>query len=444
MSFRLWLLSLFTGSRFKAQLMEGNRMLEGGRHLEAINLFRKVSHNWPDHPEGYRGMAAGYQAMGLRPEAAREDTIAECLDLLQDDPKNAKARLELAQVLSEKDMHSRAAAQIDQVLKFVPHTVDLLQLAARLYTRNRNHTMAAQVLRELIQEQPLEAAPYELLAYNLRATHRTVEAQKASAMHEVLKAVKQEPGNPAVVGRAVRQFAASGTRRLAMALVERCIKDNPTSEGLFRIYGQLLLDERNPKDALLALRRAADLNPLEPSTHRLLVKVYEALGNPELAAHHQALLGAMEKSRNSQDPADTAVNMVQVLIQSGQMDRAEAQAQELREQYPESWQAPFAMALILLSQGKKKEALAALIEARRMGPKAAEPRMELARLLMDLGRGLEAVGEARHAVTLRPRDPEARMLMAEMLKKQGYMDQAIQEEELAESLANPDKEIKPA
>lgn len=434
MGFNLWLWSLLTGSRLKAMLVEGDRLLSAGRNVEALEIFRNVVKNWPTRPEGYLGLSRTYQAMGLRPEAMREATIAECLEILKHNPDDGEARFELAKALYDKEMYGWAATHIDHALRIGPRKKELLLWAARIFRANRNFNKAAQVLRQALRRDPMDGDLYEQLAYCLKAAHRAGEALKAASIAKALKAVEAHPGDPNVLDQAIRQFLASGRKNMAMTLVEKALQRSPNQAGLHRLQGELLLSERRLDDAAQALRRAVQLDPADLRAHRLLAKTYQALGDMDKAQEHLKVALTMEKARKGGDPVATEMATIRLLLDSGRTDQAQRRCLALLKHYPDDWRAFYCQGQIHEHQEKYDKALKMYEKARQLAPKAPLPHMAVARIKSALGDTVEAVGEARRAVSLAPRDPEIRRELARILRNHGFMDQAIEEEEIADSL----------
>jgi tetratricopeptide (TPR) repeat protein len=435
LGFRIWLWSLLTGSRLKAYLLEGKRLLQSGNHVAALDIYRQIAAQWPNRPEGYQGAAKVYQAMGLRPEAAREAQIARALEKLNRDPDDVQARMDLAEALADKELYSRAAGHIDRALKVAPRNRDLLRLAYQIFQKNRNYRRAVRALEELIRLEPLDAELYERLAENLRAARLHAKATRARALANALKAVREDPGNSEVVDQAVRQLLNNGQRRQALALVERCLKDHPNQSGLLRIYGELLLEEQDTKGAIRALRQAVELDPIDIKAHTLLGRAYLREGMVSKAEHHLNLVKTIEDAHRSNDPLEAHATIVRVLIDNGNLEEARRRAEQLARQHPDDWRAPFVLGMVKRAQGRDAEAKRAFLDSIRLNPNAPEPHLELAKLYSDAGDVMEAVSEARAAVNLAPRDPEVRRALAAVLRAHGYIDQAIEEEELAEAFA---------
>ena len=216
MGFRQWFLTLLTGSKLKAGLLEGDRLLASENYVDALNVFREITHAWPNEPAGYEGMSRTYQAMGLRLEARREADIADALEALENDPDDVHSRTKLAQALYEKEMYGWAAAQIQHALKLAPRDPEVLETAVLAFTSNRNFAKAVATIRKLLAKRPLDAGLYEKLAVNLQGAQDPSGATKATALAAALKAALDDPGDPAAVDRAVRNFLSRGMREQAL------------------------------------------------------------------------------------------------------------------------------------------------------------------------------------------------------------------------------------
>ncbi len=435
LGFMYWLWTLLTGSKQKAYHLEGRRLLAAKQNIAALNIYREMVGHWPNQPDGYLGLSQAYQAMGLRPEAAREAKIGESLTELERNPDDLAYRLELASALMEKELYSRAAGHIEYALKLAPKQKELLKLAATAFNKNRNYERAAVILSELIDQEPLVTAHHESLTRNLQAGKLARQAVRANAMSEALKAVETEPGNAELVDRAVRQFLSGGHQDRALMLVERCLQGNEDQAGLHRLLGELRLDERENPEAIAALKKAISLDPVDIRAHSLLGRAYQREGNLQLAEHHLGLVSTIENAKKSKDPMEASIAMVRVLIDSGNLDQAHQQAEIMSKEHEDDWRAPYIMGIALRAEGKVKEATQQLQKAMTVNSIVPEPHLEMALLQSDVGEVLEAVGEARKAVNLSPRDPDIRRVLASILRAHGYTDQAIEEEELAEAFS---------
>ncbi len=434
MSFRVWLYRLLTGSREKSLIMEGEQLLEDGRFIQAQEVYREIIESCPNDPQGYMGMSLVYEKMGLRPEARREKAIGESLAILDEHPDDVPARLKLAKALLDKEMYGWAAAHGEHALKVAPGNIEVLETASRAYIANLNYDKAAAVLGEWVRKEPLDAELYQKWALALKNSGQTAEAARAASLAKALGAVGKDPGNALIVDQAVRQLLAAGRRHLAMDMVDRALKGNPNRGALHRIRGELLLMNRSHKDAMLALRKAVELEPADLKAHRFLSQAYAKEGFTEKAKQHEMLAETIEKAREGGDVLATEMAMVRLLIDSGQVKAAQKRAEEINRTMPEDWRAPFSRGLVFKAHGKIKEAKNCFMQAKVMNTKVPEVHLEIAKLHSELGESMEAIGFARHAVSLAPRDADTRRMLAAILRQYNFMDQAIEEEDIADSL----------
>ncbi|KIX12858.1 tetratricopeptide repeat protein [Dethiosulfatarculus sandiegensis] len=432
---RIWIWRILTGSRFKALLMEGGNLLKAGHNVEALDLFRQAVRGWPARPEGYQGMGDTYQAMGLRPEANRENTIANALMALEQNPDDHTSRINLARALHEKGMAGYAAGHMDQIIHKFSKDVETLRLAAIIFRDNGNFSRAADALRHLVYLDPLNTEYYDNLTLCLTKLNQGTEALTYLSISKALSQVEKDPNDLEAVEQAVRQFVAAGQKQSALLLVERTIGSSSKPNGLYRMQGELLLSERRIPEAEKALRQAVANDPTDLKAHRMLSNLYKLRGEKKLAQQHQELAEAMEKARKSGDPVATEMAMVRLLLRSGKKDLARERVEALKANHPRDWRGPFLEGLMAKSQGNTNQAMGFFQAARRLDVTAPDPHIEIARIHSKMDDMIGAVSEARQAVALSPRDPEVRIALAEILRAHGYMDQAIEEEELAESLA---------
>lgn len=438
MGFKLWIWSLLTGSSFKASLMEGERLIKAKKNIEALDVFREVVSQYPTNPAGYIGLAKTYRAMGLRLEAGREATIADCLERIKDDPEDQEARLDIAEAYFDKDMFGWAATHIEQALKHKPIKDEILLLAARIFRANRNYSKAIAVLQSALKRKPLDADIYEKLAFNLRSANQTAEAVKAATIAKALKTINANPGDAQVLGEAVRQLASVGKTRLGAALVEGAAKGQANDPGMQRLFGEMQLSEHKFHDAILALRRTVQLDPTDIRAHRLLAKAYQSLGEIDKAQHHLATAENMNAAAQGGDQAGTALATVQMLLDTNDLAGAIQRTQAMAATHPQDWRSSYALGLCFMAQEKYAEAKAAFIKSKAAGPKQPGPVMGQAQAHSMLNESLEALGEARRAVHLDPRDAAVRRELAGILRKHGYIEQAVEEEDLADSLDKGD------
>ncbi len=434
MRLTLWLWTLLTGSRFKAMRHEGYRYMRNEMPNEALDAFRALVKGWPDQPDGYMGMSEVYVKMGLRLEAVREKTIGQGLAKLAGQPDDVTTRMEVAEALLEKDMPDWAASHIEIARKKRPEDPYILRLAARAHRRNNNHRKAVGALREALRLNPLDAELYDNLTASLRAVGQHTEAARIGSLGEALTNLNGDPTNSLNITAAVRQFMTAGYLRLALEIVDRCIVQGADDAKVHLLRASLMLEDRDPKEALASLAKAVERDPLNIEVHRLLAEVNQITGNTKRADYHREVVKTLVQANLAKEPAAAAILHIEVLLGLEQIDRAEAIAQRMAKTQPDNWRTFLAGGMVARHKGDLKQALTLVKKALERNSTNPAAHLEMAYIHSAAGAKLEAVGKARDAVKMAPRDADIRRKVAAVMRKHGFMDMAIEEEELADSL----------
>jgi len=104
--------------------------LEGGQLNEAVTLLQTAVHHAPGEVAYQLALGRAF-ARAAGPQAARE-AVSVLERVIQLQPQNAQAHLELAAVLARQGMRLRAQKVVEAGLKTSPRDARLLKLAAEL------------------------------------------------------------------------------------------------------------------------------------------------------------------------------------------------------------------------------------------------------------------------------------------------------------------------
>lgn len=434
MRLTLWLWTLLTGSRFKAMRHEGYRYLRNEQPNEALDAFRALIKGWPDQPDGYMGMHEVYSKMGLRLEAVREKTIGQGLAKLASQPDDIKTRVEVAEALLDKDMNDWAAHHIELVRKRMPEDPKILRLAARAYRRNKSHRKAVGALREALRLDPLDAELYDHLTASLQALGQHTEAARIGSLGEALTNLNGNPTDTLTITTAVRQFMTAGYLRLALEIIDRCIGQGADDAKVHLLRASLMLEDRDPNEALASLTNAVERDPLNIEVHRLLAEVNQITGHSGRADFHRGIVGQLAGAVKAKSPAEASVAHLEVLLSLKQIDAAEKVVQRMTKANSEDWRTYLAGGMLARYKGDLKTAIKLVKGALSRNNTAPAVHLQMAYIHSAAGEKLEAVGEARDAVKMAPRDSALRRKAAQIMRKHGFLDMAIEEEDLADSL----------
>jgi tetratricopeptide (TPR) repeat protein len=433
-----WLISLWTlltGSRQKAMLLEGRRLLHARRFSAALSVYRGLVNQWPELVDGYQGLAELFQEMGLADEARKQLAIVTALQTLRKKPDDIESHLRLAREFHETGNYKGALPHAEAALRHAPRNPEVIRLAAVVLRYNNQFRRALEVLDQGLALEPLAPDLYEQQTFNLRAMGKQVDAAKVANLARALRAVDKNPGDPEELEKAIYQLAVVGRRAQALPLVDKALAANPGIPGLFALRGELLLAEGQAQEALEALTQAVELDATDLKAQNLLAKAYSQTGNSEQAIWHSQLAKQIEAAKANPEHIETELGLVGVLLKSGQVKKAMARVEKLLPIYGGDWRCHYIMGLVRHAQGKRQEAMECLRKAVHMNDRSPEIFFAMARLQVEAGRMEDGLSQGRHAVSLAPRQLWVREEMASLLESMGLMDLAREERQLGEAIA---------
>jgi|GEM_PF-3196173 tetratricopeptide (TPR) repeat protein len=433
-----WLINLWmllTGSRQKAMLLEGRRLLNARRFSASLEVYRHLINEWPELVEGYEGLAALFQEMGLTEEARKQQAIVTALQTLRKKADDAESHLRLAREFYDTGHYKASLPHAEAALRQTPRRPDVVRLTAVVLRYNNLFKRAMEVLNQALVHEPLAPDLYEQQTFNLRAMGKQLEAAKVGNLAKALRSVENNPGDPEELQKAIYQLAVVGRRAQALPLVDRALEATPEIPGLFTLRGELLLEDGRPQEALENLRQAVELDATDIKGQNLLAKAYSQVGNSEQAIWHGQLAKQLEGAKAHPEHIETELGMVGVLLKSGQVKRALARAEKLLPIYGDDWRCHYIMGLVRHAQGKRAEAMESLRKAVHMNDRSPEIFFAMARLQVEAGRMEDGLSQGRHAVSLAPRQMWVREEMASLLESMGLMDLAREERQLGEAIA---------
>jgi len=267
--------------------------LQQGQLTEARTALEEASREAPDNPYVWSSLAETYLRLE---EPAKASTAAETAEKLAGKNQVIHQALgmfyfEYAQRLLRKQDFTQAANVLDGALRTHPKDPQLiLALGVARYGQRRFDDAADRFL-QVIQVDPTIEQPYIFLGRMLD--------QAGTHLDQITKAY----GNWAVRNpqNAQAQMLLAKARLVndpkdaeAETLLERSVSlDSSNWEAHYEL-GVLLAAKRDYRKAVTELSRASELDPKQPMPHYHLARVYDRLGEAELAKAereaHQALI----------------------------------------------------------------------------------------------------------------------------------------------------------
>jgi Flp pilus assembly protein TadD len=248
------------------------------------------------------------------------------------------------------------------------------------------------------------------------------------------KAVVLPPANPMAVGKMVQgvQAAKDGQRDRAASLLREAIQIDPNLWEARYDLGIVLANAGDLAGAEEALGAAAKLSPDLQELAVALAEVRRRRDEHKLAAE-----GLADFVHNHPNAVDARTLYVAALRESGQIDKAIAEAREVLVRKPADSSALAELALSHLAKGEKEAAALLAKQALDASPNSAVAHRATGLLDLANGDDAEAFAEFRKAAQADPRDTTSRLNMGVVLLNAGAYAKA--EEQYREILrVSPD------
>ena len=275
---------------------------------------------------------------------------------LNADPDSAELNNGLADLYFRTNRIHDAEVTARTLLKTSPNDIDAHKLLGRIYLRqlgegengvssssppNNALDQAITEFEKIVSLQPRSVEDRMVLGQLYTVKH---QPDKAEAQFKEAQAI--EPESEEVVLNLSRLYAESGDLQHAIKAIQAVPEDGRSPKMEFTL-GALFDQQKQPKDAIAAYKRADDLEPGD---------------------------------------AQTIDALAQALLNNDQLDEALKEYQQLAEADPESAEAQSHIAEIQRRQGKYEEALATVKKARKLDPNSLEAGFNEGLLLDILGR----------------------------------------------------------
>ncbi|MGO9835701.1 MAG: tetratricopeptide repeat protein [Polyangiaceae bacterium] len=241
------------------------------------------------------------------------------------------------------------------------------------------------------------------------------------AVKQEAKTVQLPPANPTAVGKMVQgvQAAKDGQRERAASLLREAIQvDSNLWEARYDL-GVVLANAGDLAGAEEQLGTAAKIAPDWPDAAVALAEVRRRRGEHRLAAD-----GLSDFVRDHAGAVDARTLYVAVLRESGQIDKAIAEAREVLVRKPADATALAELALSHLAKGEKEAAALLTKQALDASPTSAVAHRATGLLDLANGDDAEAFAEFRKAAQLDPHDTTSRLNMGVVLLHAGAYSKA--------------------
>jgi tetratricopeptide (TPR) repeat protein len=268
----------------------------------AIAALHEASQFDPENPHIYHVLADAYQLAGLQQNALQAMRAAlhynpDALEELLWFAEKAQALVKLGEVVEERSQPVRQAALIEaaqalrQAIALAPHRSDLrLHLATCLMgqTDSLPHSEARDTLRQLLNLPEASTANLQQAAHILQNPLGDTNGAIACLEKAIDSAASDQVCD--LLNDLAHAHQQSGDPRAALQSIERALALNGTSPDtlaeLRRVKAHLLIDLKQPDEALQWAETALLAQPGDAELHHLAAELWQEQGQLTNALSH--------------------------------------------------------------------------------------------------------------------------------------------------------------
>lgn len=279
------------------------------------------------------------------------------------DPKSPVIGERLAEMYWKAQRVREAENEAKEILKRDPNDVQSRRLLGRIYLRSLGDVnagsgqseMASRAIEQFREINRLDPSDAESALWLARLYRLKNEHDKAE---QVLRGIlKTDPENEQAVEQLTQLLMDEGKSAEAVALLEGITEHSPTPV-LLDLLGDAYTQSHDLEKAEKAYRKAADMDPSEPSHQRGLGQTLLAEEKyPEALKVYQKLSDLMP------DDSDVYLRIAQIYRELHQLDKAEENLVKARQYAPGSLEVMYNEGMLYESQGRYEDAIRVLSDA---------------------------------------------------------------------------------
>jgi cytochrome c-type biogenesis protein CcmH/NrfG len=256
-----------------------------------------------------------------------------------------------------------------------------------------------------------------ILGYGSTACQRSPEAKEAAHLK-----------------RAQEFFAKKDYNRTFLELRNASSLMPKDAEPYYQ-QGLVYLVTNSPAPAVIALRKAIELNPKHSNAQVKLAELMLASRNQDLMTQAAAKIeSVLESSPENPEAIDA---MAQIEAGAGKPEDAAARLEELLTKLPSHLKSSVALTRLKLAQNDRKGAEHVLIQAVASAPKSAPALQALGEFYLMVNRPADAEAQFRKALQLEPKNAHALLRLASLQAAAGRSAEADETYKTLASLPDP-------
>ena len=233
-----------------------------------------------DLPAPVRASAAGVAGLSYESAGLREEAIQHLRLAIQLAPAQENSYLALAYLYQKTQKFKEAADILMEARKHLPGSVSILLPLGNNLVWAERFPAGIGILNELIAKAPSTGEAYIRLADAYRNTDR-IELE-VGVLRRLARVQPEYPMLRVLIAQAMMRMATVDYPAVLAELTE-AEKRTPNDAQIYYLRGKAYSAMNRNQDAAVALKRAIELAPMDPTPYYQLGLTYRKLGQNELA-----------------------------------------------------------------------------------------------------------------------------------------------------------------
>jgi len=444
----------------EGHILRGRSLINEKRYQEGISELKKVIEADPKNMGAYIELARAYMFSG--DPASAESALTQALSI---EPRSIEILLALGDFRLVTGKPDQAEQIYKQALEIDPKNNDTYAKLANLYQRSGKWADVESTFQKLASIKPEDETPHldlgDFYAWQSQPEKAIASYQRATEIAPVSLVARNklisyylDIGKAAEAESKVKDILAKNKNDLmgrffgariqlinrnadvAIPVLQGVIKDEPQFPAAHHFLGVAFLQKRQPGQARGAFAEAVKLNPNSAESRTALAQIYLAEGSVDLAIE-QAQAALQINPRNVQ----AAVIAGDAYLRKGDVAKSKQVFEAIGKALPEEPLVPYRLGLVARAERNDAKAISYFEDALKKKPGAIEPITQIAMIKVGQGKSSEARDRVNKQLVASPNNPQIYNLLG-LLWMQA--NEAMPAEEAFKKAIQIDSSLSPA
>jgi tetratricopeptide (TPR) repeat protein len=310
----------------------------------------------------------------------------------------------------------RRIALLEEARQAAPQDEKIRDRLIQEYRSLKRWPQAAKLLEEMVKEKPDEQKLFEL--YEVYESMN----DSAGAVSALKRLLQRTPDDAELRLRLARTFEKAKKLPEAIHEYEAALSRLDPKEKLavYKTLGFLYTETADPKKAIGAYLKAAELDKKDVNLYYNLATLYEKTGDKEKADQFLAQAVALQP-----EDLESRLNLAESLFNKGKLDEAQAYLDEVIRRKPDSLRALLLLVQIADKKGDKKRLKDLYEKVYALAPDNEIVLYNLAVLEYEAGNSGKSISYFETYLKNHPKDAETLRFLFDLYKKEKKDDSAF-------------------